>query len=170
ILLRHGLDPDRDVSLEPARDDVARLGLLQTGDARAAVLSSAIPPPRMQSLGFATLLFFGDEMRIPTTGLTAREEFIREQPTLVREMTGALHQALQAIADSPAEVASVVGELLHDAGTVAQQTCQLLSPLFTRDGRAGDEATQTALALANQELPAGQLRAEDVYDYSFLPD
>ena len=54
-LRNHGLDPDHDVEMLPARDDVARLGLLREGAVDAALISSAISPvadPTMAGLEY----------------------------------------------------------------------------------------------------------------------
>jgi len=48
IIKSVGLDPDRDLSIEAVRDDRARLGLLRSGDAVAAIISAAVLPAEMQ--------------------------------------------------------------------------------------------------------------------------
>lgn len=169
ILQKAGLDPDRDVQLEAARDDVARLGLLRSGDVAAAVLSSAIPPAHVQALGFHTLSFFGDEIRIPTTGLAASEEMIEKQPELVRALAAAFHRSLLAIHRAPEKVIPVIAALLDDSTAIAEQTYALVHACFTRQGRATAEAEHNAIEMVNRQLPAGEkMRPEDVYDYSFL--
>lgn len=170
ILRRHGLDPDQDVRLEAARDDVARLGLLKSGDVQAAVLSSAIPPPKVWSFGFHTLLFFGDEIRVPTTGLTTTDTVIRNQPGLVRNLTSAFHQSVVTIQESPSQTIRIVAELINDSEMIAQQTYELVRSYFTRDGRAAPQSEENALELLKDETASGQqLRRDEIYDYSFLP-
>jgi len=170
ILRKYGLDPDRDVQLEAARDDVARLGLLRSGDVRAAVLSSAMSPARLQSPGFRELLFFGDEVRIPTTGLTASEEMMERDPELVRAMVAAFHQSLLAVHESPSGVLPVIMEILGETLESANRMYECVDRCFTSRGRASPEAIRNALALVNQEdaLPH-PLKEEDVYDCSLLP-
>ncbi len=171
ILRKHGLDPERDVALEAARDDAARLGLLKSGDVAAAVISSAIPPPKVQSLGFETLVFFGDEIRIPTTGLAVSEEFLEKHTDVVRAMTDALYQSLVAFHRMPEQVIPVLAQFLGDTPRIAEQTYRLVSNLFTKDGRAAPHAALNAVDLVNRQITAEQkLQASDIYDYSFLKD
>lgn len=170
ILQKHGLDPERDVVIQAVRDDLARFGLLKAGDVDAAVVSSAIPPPKVQSAGFETLLFFGDEIRVPTTGLAVSEEWAQEQPETVRRMTGALYDGIVALRQSPEKVISILARLLCESPAIAEQTYNLISDRFTRDGRAHAAAAQNAVRLVNEQLaPERKLCVNDIYDDSFLP-
>lgn len=170
ILRKHGLDPERDVVLEAARDDLARFGLLKAGDVDAAVISSAIPPPKVHSAGFETLIFFGDEIRVPTTGLAVSEEWTQQQPEAVRGMTGALYNGIVALHRSSEKIIPILAQLLGESPRIAEQTYSLVSSLFTKDGRASAEAAQNAVELVNKQLPPERkLRPNDIYDYSFLP-
>ena len=170
ILQKHGLDPERNVVFQAVRYDIARFGLLKAGDVDAAVISLAIPPPTVQSAGSEKLLFFGDEIRVPTTGLAVSEEWAREQPETVRRLTGALYQGIVALRQSPEKVFSILARLLSESPSIAEQTYNLVSNLFTRDGRASAEAVQNAVQFVNQQLsPERRIRVNDVYDDSFLP-
>jgi ABC-type nitrate/sulfonate/bicarbonate transport system substrate-binding protein len=169
ILRRRGLDPSRDLQLEVARDDAARLGLLKSGDVQAAVLSSTIAPPKVQRAGFSSLLFFGDELRVPTTGLAATDELIKTQPDLVRRAAGVLRRSLDAIHGSPTEVVPVIADLLGDSTARAEETYELLHPYFTQDGRTASEMAQGTIDSLREELGLdAPLRASDFYDFSFL--
>jgi ABC-type nitrate/sulfonate/bicarbonate transport system substrate-binding protein len=169
ILLKAGLDPDRDVQLELARDDVARFGLLRSGEVAAAVLSSAIPPAKVQALGFFTVSFFGDEIRIPTTGLAANEEMIIKDPELVRALVKVFQQSMTAIHTEPEKIIPVIAGLLGESREFAEKTYELVRGCFTRAGRASADAEHNAIEMVNRQLPPGQkLRVEDVYDHSFL--
>jgi ABC-type nitrate/sulfonate/bicarbonate transport system substrate-binding protein len=168
ILGRHGLNPDQDVQLEAARDDVARLGLLRSGNVEAAVLSSAVPPAKAQSLGLATVAFFGDEIRIPTTGLAVSEEIIREQPALVRRLVAALRSSLRSVHESPGDVLPALELLLDGGKEIAEKTYEIVRACFTKSGRASADARKTAIELVNGQNPPARIKEEDVYDDSFL--
>lgn len=168
ILSRRGLNPDRDVQLEAARDDAARLGLLRSGNVEAAVLSSAVPPAKAQSLGLARVAFFGSEIRIPTTGLAVSEEIIREQPALVRRMVAALRSSLRSVHESPGEVLPALELLLDGGREIAEKTYEAVRACFTENGRASAEARKAAIELVNGQNPPARIKEEDVYDDSFL--
>ena len=170
ILSRHDLDPDRDVRLEAARDDVARLGLLRSGNVEAAVLSSLVPPARAQSLGLATVLFFGDEIQVPSTGLAVSEEVLRERPALVRRMAEAFRHSLASVHESSRDVLPVLEQLLDATPEIAASTCEIMRACFTRDGRASAQGRRNAVELVSEGDSETANRVRDVYDESFLPD
>ncbi|HXE89963.1 MAG TPA: hypothetical protein VNK82_03270 [Terriglobales bacterium] len=169
ILSGRGLDPDQDVRLDAARDDVARLGLLRSGNVAAAVLSSHVPPARAHSLGLTTLLFFGDEICMPTTGLAVSEEILSEKPGLARRMVEALRSSLTTVHESASEVLPVLEELLDCGPEIAESTLGIVRACFTRDGRASADARRNAIDLVNREYPGAGMKPEDVYDDSLLP-
>jgi ABC-type nitrate/sulfonate/bicarbonate transport system substrate-binding protein len=170
ILRNHGLDPDRDVQLEAMRDDHVRMGLLRSGDVQAAVVSSVVPPSRVRSMGFRTLLFFGDEIRIPTAGLTAHEELLQNQPDLVQKMVAAFCQSLDAIHKSPGSVIPVITDLVGGSQEIVEEAYSWAHRCFTSGGKAAQESVCSALRLTNEGAPPEQqLTEEELYDYSFLP-
>jgi ABC-type nitrate/sulfonate/bicarbonate transport system substrate-binding protein len=168
ILQKYGLDPNRDVRLEAARDNEARLGLLASGNVRSTVVSSAVPRTRVQSAEFRELLFFGDEVRIPTTGLTASEDLIERDPEQVRKVVSAFEDSLVAVHESPSTVLSVIMEFLGDSSASAWMY-ECVKRCFTSRGRPSPEAVRSALALVNQwNAVPHPLKEKDVYDYSLL--
>jgi ABC-type nitrate/sulfonate/bicarbonate transport system substrate-binding protein len=169
ILREAGLDPERDVRLEPARDDRARLGLLELGEVAGAVISSAVPPHRMKQLGFSPLLFFGDHLRIPTTGLSVSRDLIQEQPGVVGKMAAAHRESLNALQERSREVIPILGDLLHESGQTAALTYELVRPYFTRTGKTRPEDYRDSLRLLAAELgEASSISAQEVFDFSFL--
>lgn len=170
ILRKHGLDPEQDVVLEAARDDAARLGLLKAGDVAAAVLSSAIPPPKVQELGFKTLVFFGDEIRVPTTGLAVSERFLTRHPEVVERMCEAQAEALRVLHGAPDRVIPIMAQFFGESTAIAEETYRLVQTYFTTDGRPSPDAAQSAVDMLNKQLPPeGQVGASDIYDDSLLP-
>jgi ABC-type nitrate/sulfonate/bicarbonate transport system substrate-binding protein len=174
ILRQQGLDPDHDFinegALEAVRDDAARLGLLKSGDVSAAVLSSAIPLPQMRAEGFRNLIFFGDHIRVPTTGLAVSEQFLTRHPEVVERMTEALTGALSALHTAPEKVIPIVAQFFGGSAAVGEETYQLLEKYFTQEGKAAPDAARCALEMLNAQLPAGhRLGKADIYDESMLP-
>jgi ABC-type nitrate/sulfonate/bicarbonate transport system substrate-binding protein len=108
ILQTAGVDPETDIALSPCRDDVARFGLLKTGGADAAVISSAISPMTVEKAGFRELCFFGDMLRIPTTGLAAHETQLQRNAGLVETLVAVLRESLQLLHSDPGLVAYIL--------------------------------------------------------------
>ncbi len=169
ILREAGLDPERDVRLEPARDDRARLGLLELGEVAGAIISSAVPHHRMKQLGFAPLLFFGDHLRIPTTGLSVGRDLIRERPAVVGKMAAAHRESLKAVHERRRDVIPILSELLKDSEETADLTYELVRPYFTSTGKTRPEDYNDSLRLLASELgERSSVLAQEFYDFSFL--
>jgi len=140
VLEDAGLTADRDVHLEPGRDDVARLEMLRSGHAAAALVSSATLPCRVEEFGFRQLLCVGDCLRLPTTGLAVSLGMFEREPEAVAAMVESHRTALRLIHDDQPPLRRG----LREAGLVDERdldsACELLRQFFTTDGlvRAAD--------------------------------
>jgi ABC-type nitrate/sulfonate/bicarbonate transport system substrate-binding protein len=152
ILARSGVDPGRDVTVRAARDDVARIGLLGTGDVAAAVVSSSVPPAEMERLGFHVLAFFGDAIRVPTTGLAVTASFLERNPRAARGLTTALRAALERIHTDTNLVRTVLARHFRIAAPAQDATIALVRRCYTTDG-----ATSAAIAQGAVDAMASAL-------------
>ena len=145
ILQMAGVDVAR-LELLPARDDVARLGLLKSGSVDAAVISSSISPVRIEQYGFNTLGFFGDKMRLPSTGLAIDEAFLNAEPELTATLAGIWRDGLDRIHRDSELVASVLEETFDVSPEISQATAELYRQNYTRTGQTTAEIAQAAIA------------------------
>lgn len=165
-LRNHGLDPDTDVELKPARDDAIRLGLLRAGAVDAALISSAVSPVTVQRLGLNILSLVGDEIRFVTSGIATTEKIAREEPGLVESLVGAYRQSLAVIHDSPDETHSILADVMGITQDIAQQTYELILPCYTQDGYADMNAVRESLKSLNTEMGKDSaISAEGIYDF-----
>jgi hypothetical protein len=74
--------------LLPAATDLARLGLLKSGDVDAALISSALPPAVMAGQGFHTPLLLGEQIRAPSSGLAVASALLRKEPEFTQAGAG----------------------------------------------------------------------------------
>ena len=168
-LLRHSLDPDRDLSFEPMRDDAARLGMLVAGEVQGAVASSAVSPVAVQRRGLRTLALLGDHVRFVTTGIGLFERMLDEQPEVVAALVRCFARALEAIHHEPDRVLPVAAQLLGEPGAVVRATYDLVLPCFTQDGRAPHDELQRWIDDLEEVLPEdGHVDARELYDFSLV--
>jgi hypothetical protein len=139
------LQTGRDVTLLPARDDLARLGLLRSGSADAAVISSAIAPARMAGLGFHPLCFIGDELRLPTTGLAVDQAHVQRAPDQVHALVGIHRESLRLVHADRELTAAVLRDWFDIAPAIAAETAQCYATAFTTDGRTSPAIAQGAI-------------------------
>ena len=138
ILNKSGINIEKETRLLPARDDMARFGLLKSGNVDAAVISSAIPPAKFERAGFNTLCFFGNEIRIPTTGLAIDQSFLQTLIAILKESLVIIHE-------DPNMLASVLQGYFDVDDALKNTTAQLFQQYFTEDGKSSDAIVQDAV-------------------------
>ena len=165
-LRNHGLDPDNDIELKPARDDAIRLGLLREGAVDAALISSAISPVAIQQLGLNTLTLVGDEIRFVTSGIATTEKIAQEDPDLVQSLVSIYRQSLAVIHEAPAEICSILVDVMGITQEGAEKTYELILPCYTLDGFIEMDTLQAALdTLSAEQGTDAPVTAGDVYDF-----
>ena len=167
VLQNADLAPGSNLELAPARDDVARFGLLKSGDVHGAVISSAIPPATLERAGFHRLCFFGDAIRLPTTGLAVHASQLQRRGPLVASLVECLKEALGLMHSDRSLVAHVLGRYFDVPGTAIEQTAKLYSDCFTSNGRTTPAIAQAAVDSLSASLGIDTPVAwEQIYDFS----
>lgn len=165
-LRNHGLDPDTDVELKPARDDAIRLGLLRERAVDAALISSAISPVAIQRLGLNLLTMLGDEITIVTSGIATTEKIASEAPELVEGLVNVYRQSLAVIQDKPAEIHSILEDVMSISHEDAEKTYELILPCYTPDGYIDPESLQAGLDDLGAELGENvSINRDKLYDF-----
>ena len=166
-LRNHGLDPDNDVELKPARDDAIRLGLLREGAVDAALISSAISPVTIQGQGLNVLSLVGDEIRFVTSGIATTEKIAQDDPDLVGNLVGAYRQSLAVIHGSPAEIQPILADVMGVSEEIAKKTCELVLPCYTQDGYMDMDEVRESLSTLDAEMGhEAPINADELYDFS----
>lgn len=152
ILSRAGLAGSAAVRLHAARDDTARLGLLRSGNVEAAVISSAIAPARLTALGYHSLSFFGDEIRIPTTGLAIDQSHLEQEPDLTRLLVRIHRKSLVLIHEDTKLVGRVLRKIFDVAPEHADATAMLFQNCYTINGGTTPNIAQSAIDALSKPL------------------
>lgn len=166
IMSRAGLDVASEVTLRSARDDVARLGLLKSGHVDAAIISSSVAPAKLTALGFNTLCLFGDQIRIPTTGLAIDQSYLDQEPEITRLLVDAHKESLKVIHHDLALVGRVLRDWFEVAPEHLEATARLYQSCYTPDGNTTPEIAQGAVnALAKSLGIATPVPWQKVYRF-----
>jgi len=145
ILKKSGINVERDIVWLSARDDVARFGLLASGNVDAAVISSIIAPAKIEQTGKNRLCFFGDKIRIPTTGLAVDQSYLEKETELIKTLVNILKHSLSIIHQDPNAVARVLKEYFDVDDSIKMETAELFQNYYTKDGRTTQEIAQNAI-------------------------
>ena len=139
ILRGRGLDPDADIDAVPMHpgDYSEHVRLLKTGELDAAVIGSTLSAEQLAAEGLRLLLFFGDELQIPTTGVAVDPSVLALDDPRVKGLVRANLRALGALLDDPALGAEHVGRLLPAAGEASARDFydRYVGPRFKADGQ-----------------------------------
>ena len=161
VFRQAGVDPAEDLTLLPIRDDAARIGLLASGDAEAALVSSATP--YSVSGGYHEVANLAEHLSIPTSGLAVHEDLLNAQPVLVAALVEIHRKALEVIGGDAGTVGAVLADRFHiPAGEVATTT-SMLQAVFRRDGRITRAEAEEAIRLTSSELGVEPVAWDDFY-------
>lgn len=156
--------------IEAARDDAARLGLLLSGDVGAAVMSSAISQAFMIKRGFRQLRYFGDHLRLPTTGLAVPKTLMQTAPDLVAMMVRILQRSLQLIQADRALVCRVLTKYFSVPEGFVDADCKFYQKNFSVSGASAGETIEKAVSIMSQQLciDSHQIPQDCLYDFRFV--
>lgn len=148
----------RHVEILPVRDDVARLGLVAGGDVDAAVISSGVAPGRLRRLGLDPLRFFGDAVRVPTTGLAVHRDLLEREPEVVRAMRDCHREALKLLHTDARLSGEALARFLDLPPDDAQEAVSVLRRYCTQDG-CSTPAIEAAAIDALRDASPPEMRA-----------
>ncbi|MCU7869787.1 MAG: hypothetical protein KZQ98_14855 [Candidatus Thiodiazotropha sp. (ex Lucinoma borealis)] len=159
---------DRTPDIQPVRDDLARLGLLLSGEVDAGLFSSAVSPAYLETCGLNKLSSPAELLQFPTTGLTTEISVIEQQPELVEALVAAHAEALALLRKDVDFICSTIKEmpLLGDpAGLIPT-----LRGALTEDGHVTESVARSSLQRMAQSMGCGSssLGHSALFDFSAL--
>jgi len=167
ILRGRGLDPDTDIEAAPMHpgDYSEHIRMLESGELDAAVIGSTWSPEQLVAeRGLRLLLFFGDELQIPTTGVAVDPSAVALDDPRAKGVVRANLRALGTMLADPALGAEHVRRLLPaaDAATARDFYDRYVGAHFKADGRPDADVVAKALPLVAEELRISTGRPVDV--------
>jgi ABC-type nitrate/sulfonate/bicarbonate transport system substrate-binding protein len=157
VLRQHGLDPDQDITpvVIPAGDYRPHLRMLREGELDAAVIGSTLDPHKVAAEeGLRVLAFFGDEIRIPTTGVAFDPTLVDPDGEAIRGLVAAHRRALRTLVQDPEVAVAQVSGLIPslDADEARQLYERYVQPHFFADGLADRTIVDQGLSALAHEL------------------
>lgn len=172
VLKRLGLDPERDVFLNPmGGTGVGRLAALESGVVDAVILES---PDNIlaQQKGFHELIFFGDFIEFPQNGFGTSDKKIREYPDEVYRMVRATLRGLKFIWDpkNREQVLDIImKELKPPSRQIAGDTLGHVMRVITKDAFVKPESIQVLIDLVRENSKVTRpVQVGEVVDSTFL--
>jgi ABC-type nitrate/sulfonate/bicarbonate transport system substrate-binding protein len=157
ILREAGLEPG-DVDLAPAPDDAARLRMLRSGSASAALLSSATWPGSSAASGLREIICLGDGIRLPTTGLVASRATLEQDGETATMLQNCLRASLRIIHTDDGTLRRALHGMKLVDGLDADRVIHLIRSRFTADGLVDPEEVHPGLQRLAHSLQAAAPR------------
>jgi len=168
-LTANGLDAGHDVTLLGIGAPETRLASLLTGSFDAAML---IAPYTLNAkeAGFRAMIVFKDHNFVmPSGGIVARDEVLRNDPVTVEKFVRASLMGFLFVRDNRSEAIKVLMRNLKIDESMAANIYDSSRPIMTSDGALSEETQKKMIAFFSKIAGAKDVSSADkVFDFSIL--
>ena len=151
VARQDGLDPDRDLIRLQMGGAASRYASLIAGGVDATILTL---PYNLQAekAGYKDLLWFGEHMELPLSGLAARDETIQKNSKQVSGVIRAVLRAMTFAAANREETTQIIINWLKVDPEVAAKSYDLGKPSWSAGGVVSDGAVKVLIDQSLLEL------------------
>ena len=167
VLRQEGLDPERDVVRLQMGGGDSRFAALVAGTVEATVLNF---PYNLQAekIGFNTLLWLGERIEMPLSGLGVRDETIQKSPGLVLGLVRAVYRAVVLAKAHPEDTVQAFMDWTKIDRELASKSFELGKKSWPDNLIIADAAIKAVVEQAQAELKLkGPIALDKVRDWSF---
>ena len=156
VAKQEGLDPDRDLVRLQMGGAASRYASLVAGSVDATILTL---PYNLQAekAGYKDLLWIGEHMELPLSGLAARDETIQKNSKQVFGVIRAVLRAMTFAAGNREETTQIIGNWLKVDQLVAAKSYELGKPSWDRGGVVSDGAVKVLIDQSLLELKSKEV-------------
>ena len=171
MLKKLGLEPGRDATLLSTGDSQARLLAMESNLAAGSAVNPDVAA-HLALRGYRILMNSAEVYPVPFSGMAVHEDFIRENPDLIKRWLRAHIRAMLYIRKNPEDAAQVAAKELKLTPEVALGATKLLMPLISADDPGGFTENGMRLNLeysaSRQGGDAGNVAITQVADVNLL--
>lgn len=151
VAKQDGLDPDRDLIRLQMGGAASRYASLIAGSVDATILTL---PYNLQAekAGYKDLLWFGERMELPLSGLVARDETIQKNPKQVLAVVRAVFRAMGFAGANREETTQIIVNWLKVDQEVAAKSYDLGKNSWSAGGIVSDAAVKVLVDQAILEI------------------
>jgi NitT/TauT family transport system substrate-binding protein len=167
VLRQEGLDPERDVIRLQMGGGDSRFAALVGGTVDATILNF---PFNLQAekLGFNVLLWLGERLEMPLSGVGVRDETIQKNPGQVLGLLRAIYRAVVVAKANPEETVQAFMEWTRVDRELATKSYELGTKSWPDNLIISDAAIKAVVDQAQAELKIrGPISLDKVRDWSF---
>lgn len=171
VAARHyGLEPEKDVKIIVTGPSPLRLAALKAGsiDATAIDIAYAV---KAEEEGYRRLLYLGDIIELPLSGIGLTEKKLAEQRDQVKKIIRAVLRGSAFMKQNRAETLEIMTRYLGITPAQAAKTYDTSISAFTQDGFVSDQGLALDIQLAKDRLKlAKEVPLRQVVDWSVLKE
>ncbi len=169
VLVRNGIDPQRDVIIQGTGIDAVRMAALMGGGLDAAIFNSVYSLTAKKQ-GLNELLFYGDyDLPIVSGGVVARDKALTENREFVRRFLRGTLKAFLLFRSNENEAVSTIAESFKISRSDALEIYKATLKAYTLDGTIPRERQERIIAFQKKQLKVDrEISPESVYDFSIL--
>jgi NitT/TauT family transport system substrate-binding protein len=151
VAKQDGLDPDRDLVRLQMGGAASRYASLIAGSVDATILTL---PYNLQAekAGYKDLLWFGERMELPLSGLAVRDETIQKNPKQVLGVVRAILRAMAFAGANREETTQMITNWIKVDRQVAAKSYELGKPSWFTGGIVSDDAVKVLIDQSMLEL------------------
>ena len=168
-LRANGIDPQRDVVIQPVGLGGTRVAALIAGTIDAAILNP-MESLTVKKQGLNELVFLGDyDLAIAQGGVATRESLLRDNRDLVRRFVRATLRAFLWFRSNENEAVLKMSKAFNISKEEAAELYKIIAKNFTADGTISRELQQRIIAFQSTQLKLEKaIPPENVYDFSIV--
>jgi ABC-type nitrate/sulfonate/bicarbonate transport system substrate-binding protein len=163
VAVRHfGLEPERDVKIIVSGESPTRLAAVRAGAIDATPIDVAFAM-KAEDEGFKRLLYLGDIIELPLSGIAVMEKKLQVQRDQVKKVVRASMRGTRFMKQNRAETIQLLGDYLRITPSQAAKAYDTSIHSFTDDGIISDNGVNLDVQLTKErlkitkEIPLSQL-------------
>jgi NitT/TauT family transport system substrate-binding protein len=168
LLVKNGIDPQRDVVLRAIEPTPARIGALMSGAVDAAVLNQ-LDSLIAKKNGYNELLFYGDHLEFVTAGVAVAEKTLAQRPEFVQRFLRGTLRGFWWFKTNEKEVVSRMMKSMKLNESEASVVYRSSLKGMSTDGTIAPTLQNKMLTLQRRALKVErEVSPESVYDFNMV--
>jgi len=152
VAVRHfGLEPEKDVTFIVTGESPTRLAALHAGSIDATPIDVAFAV-KAEDEGFRRLVYLGDLIELPLSGIAVMESKLRSQRDQVRRVVRAGVRGSRFMKQNRAETVQMLADYLRITPAQAARAYDASINSFTTDGMISDKGVMLDVQLTKERL------------------
>ncbi len=152
LAVRHfGMEPNRDVTIIVTGESPTRLAALRSGSVDATAIDVAFAV-KAEEEGFKRLLYLGDIIEMPLSGIAVMEKKLQTQREQVKRVVRATLRGTRFMTQNRAEAVPMLSDYLRITPAQAAKAYDTSMNSFTDDGIISDNGVKLDVQLTKERL------------------